>query len=104
MKTLLVKLWKDKRGALTDTAIAFVVLVCAVVIGLFIVHQVESAMLQSGFNSSSTWWTPYSNFVEMMKIAFPVLGVAALVTCLLWLLIYLISAFRGVSAAGQGQQ
>ena len=68
---LLKRIKANKKGTLTATAIGFVVLVCAVVIGLFIVSQIEGAMTQSGFNSSSAWWTPYQNFVSMMKIAFP---------------------------------
>ena len=95
---LLKRLKSDNRGTLVQSALAFVVLVCAVVIGLFIVHEVEISMTQSGFNSSSSWWAPYTNFVGMMKVAFPVLGVAALVTVLLYLLAYLIRSFRAAGA------
>jgi len=91
---LFVALWLSTSGSLVDTALGFVVLVCAVVIGLYIVSQIESSMFNSGFNNSSSWWTPYQNFVNIMQSAFPILGVAALVSVLLYLLVYLIRSFR----------
>jgi len=91
---LFVALWHSTSGSLVNMALGFVVLVCAVVIGLYIVSQIESSMISSGFNNSSSWWTPYQNFVNIMQSAFPILGVAALISVLLYLLVYLIRSFR----------
>lgn len=86
MKSLLLLKNKKGVGALVGTAIVFGVLIVSVILTLYIVNTVESSMINSGFNSSSTWWTPYQNFVNNIKPSFTLLGVAALVVVVSFIL------------------
>ncbi len=67
----------NRKGqvGLAGIAIAAVVLICTVVIGLYIAAQVESSMNLTGTN----WATPYNNFVTAVQTGFTLLGVAFMV-------------------------
>jgi len=64
-----------KNVGLPMLALSAVILIVTVVIGLYIVTQVESSMSLSGSN----WYTPYNNFVTSMQTVFTLLGIAVLV-------------------------
>jgi len=78
----------NKKGisALVGTAIVFGILIVSVILTLFIVNTVENSMTSAGFNSSSTWWTPYQNFVTNIKPGFTLLGIAAFVVVVAFIL------------------
>ena len=76
-------------------AVSAVVLIATVVIGLYIVTQIESGMSLSGTN----WYTPYNNFVNSMKTSFTLLGISVLVIVAAFILGTLIRLF---SPAGGG--
>lgn len=71
-------------------AIGVVVLIVSVVVGLFIVHTTENSMINAGFNSSSTWWTPYQNFATNTRTGFTLLGISVIVVVLSFILAVLL--------------
>lgn len=77
-------------SSLIIATIAIVVMIVVVVVGLFIVHTAESAIIDAGFNSSSTWWGPYQNFVSNTSTGFTLSGVAAIVFVLSFILAILL--------------
>jgi len=79
--------------SLPALALAAVILIVTVVIGLYIVTQVESSMDLSGSN----WYTPYNNFVSSMKTSFTLLGISVLVIIAAFILGTLIKLFTPTS-------
>jgi len=72
-------------------AISAVILIVTVIIGLYIVTQIESSMSLSG----SSWYTPYNNFVTSMQTVFTLLGIAVLVIVAAFILGTLTGLFGG---------
>ena len=87
----------NRRGqvGLAGIAIAAIVLVCTVVIGLYIAAQVESSMNLTGTN----WATPYSNFVTSVQTGFTLLGVAFMVI----IAAYMLRILMGLAGGGSRQ-
>ena len=76
-------------NSLLKIGLLAIMLIVATVLGLYIVQTVENTMINAGFNSSSTWWTPYQNFVSAVKPSFTLLGVAVIVMIIAVVLFYL---------------
>ena len=76
---------------LLPVAIGAIILIVGVVIGFYIVAQVESAMNISG----SSWYSAYQNFVNSVQTSFTLLGIAPLVVVAVFLIGLLYSLVSG---------
>ena len=80
---------------LTATITLVVSLIVLVIIGVFICYSIEDVMQDIGNFTASTWYNIYSDFVNTVSNAFPLLAVTVLVMIAVFIIGYIIRMFGG---------
>ena len=82
-------------ASLTTTVTLVVSLIVLTIIGVFICYAIEDVMTDIGNFTSSTWYTIYSDFVNTVQNAFPLLAVVVLVMIAVFIIAYVLRTFGG---------
>jgi len=84
-----------KAASLTTTVTLVVSLIVLTIIGVFICYSIEDVMQDIGNFTSSSWYTIYTDFVNTVQHAFPLLAVVVLVMIAVFIIAYVLKAFGG---------
>jgi len=82
-------------ASLTTTVTLVVSLIVLTIIGVFICYSIEDVMQDIGNFTSSSWYTIYTDFVNTVQHAFPLLAVVVLVMIAVFIIAYVLKAFGG---------
>jgi len=102
LKQIVRGIWKRvkelgrKAQALLHTVITLVIaLIVLVIIGVFICYSIEDVMTNIGNFTASTWYSIYSDFVNTVSNAFPLLAVTVLVMIAVFIVGYIVRMLGG---------
>ena len=91
-----VKALGRKAQTLLHGVITLVIaLIVLVIIGVFICYSIEDVMKGIGNFTSSTWYSIYSDFVNTVSNAFPLLAVTVLVMIAVFIVGYIVRTIGG---------
>ena len=102
LKQIVRGIWKRvkelgrKAATMLHTVITLVIaLIVLVIIGVFICFSIEDVMTNIGNFTSSTWYSIYSDFVNTVSNAFPLLAVTVLVMIAVFIVGYIVRMLGG---------
>ena len=72
-----------------------IALIVLVIIGLFICYSIENVMSSIGSFNESAWYSIYSDFVNTVSNAFPLLAVTVLVMIAVFIVGYIVRMLGG---------
>ena len=85
-----------KAATMLHTVITLVIaLIVLVIIGVFICYSIEDVMTNIGNFTASTWYSIYSDFVNTVSNAFPLLAVTVLVMIAVFIVGYIVRMLGG---------
>jgi len=84
-----------KAASLTTTVTLVISLIVLTIIGVFICYSIEDVMSDIGNFNESSWYTIYTDFVNTVQNAFPLLAVVVLVMIAVFIIAYVLRTFGG---------
>ena len=84
-----------KAASLTATVTLVISLIVLTIIGVFICYSIEDVMSDIGNFNESSWYTIYTDFVNTVQNAFPLLAVVVLVMIAVFIIAYVLRTFGG---------
>ena len=95
-----LQLGKKAAISVIGVAMTVIMIVCILVCGLYIVYNIESAMVSSGCFTESSWYSIYQQFVNTTQTVFTLLPVAIIVMISAFILATLFGWLGGGKSGG----